>query len=191
MDKTCKDGYRWCPIMKKCMPPDHFKGKGKGMHKGQGEGPIGQPTKEANELVDVAFDEGFEIFGKLVKAQKKLDQLLDCMMGGGPFNKGIADPESEEEYEDAYDALPNDGEKVGPNDISHVPDQDGNALYKAIRRQLGEWKMLNEDGREAYKKYFDGMLKKFGVSSPAQLDDEKKKAFFNAVDKGWKTKKES
>jgi hypothetical protein len=363
MDKTCdKEGYRWCPIMKKCMPPDHFKGKGRGMHRGQGQGPVGNPTKEANELVDIAFDEGFEIFGKVSKATKQVDTILDgiggaikgvaggiakaaavdlavsggmkaagamakrrsasrvckdkykagtpeyrqcmhklvyqegvkdvakgaakgigwmgaatigmsaagaaskrigakrvcsdrhkpgtpeyreCMfrmihkegaknpedidlgddvslktsrpydhpkqarivadveecdmmgpgggmgrggmMGGGRMNKGIARPEGEEEYEDSYDALPNDDQ----NDIPHVPDQDGRRLYRSIRKQLGEFYLLSDDKKEAYRAYFDSMLKRFGVSSPAELDDEKKKAFFNAVDKGWKSKKES
>ena len=37
----------------------------------------------------------------------------------------------------------------------------------------------------AYKKYFNKMLDKFGVDSPEDLDDDKKKEFFNAVDKGW------
>jgi hypothetical protein len=35
------------------------------------------------------------------------------------------------------------------------------------------------------------MLKKYGVSSPAELDDEKKKKFFDDVDKGWQAKKET
>ena len=39
--------------------------------------------------------------------------------------------------------------------------------------------------KEAYKKFFDGMLKKFGVDSPEDLDGKKKKEFFDAVDAGW------
>jgi hypothetical protein len=35
------------------------------------------------------------------------------------------------------------------------------------------------------------MLEKFGVSSPAELEGDKKKEFFDAVDKGWKGKKEN
>ena len=40
-------------------------------------------------------------------------------------------------------------------------------------------------GKEAYQKFFNSLLKKFGVDSPSELDDKKKKEFFNAVDKGW------
>ena len=36
-----------------------------------------------------------------------------------------------------------------------------------------------------YKKFFDGALKKFGVTSPAELDDDKKKEFFDYVDKNY------
>ena len=36
-----------------------------------------------------------------------------------------------------------------------------------------------------YKKFFDGTLKKFGVTSPAELDDDKKKEFFDYVDKNF------
>ena len=46
-------------------------------------------------------------------------------------------------------------------------------------------------GKEEFEKFFKGMLKKFGVDSPADLDTEKKKEFFNAIDKGFKGDKES
>ena len=40
-------------------------------------------------------------------------------------------------------------------------------------------------GKEAYQKFFNSMLKKFGVSSPSELEGKKKKEFFDAIDKGW------
>ena len=40
--------------------------------------------------------------------------------------------------------------------------------------------------KEEYEKFFQSALKKFGVESPAELDDEKKKEFFNYVDANWK-----
>jgi len=47
---------------------------------------------------------------------------------------------------------------------------------------------LNEES--AYQKWFAKKLKEAGVKSPNELDDEKKKAFFNMIDKEWKGKKE-
>jgi hypothetical protein len=39
--------------------------------------------------------------------------------------------------------------------------------------------------KEAYKKFFDAALKKFKASSPADLDDDQKKKFFDYIDKNW------
>lgn len=40
--------------------------------------------------------------------------------------------------------------------------------------------------KEAYKKFFMAALKKFGVTEPDQLTGDKKKEFFNYIDKNWK-----
>ena len=42
----------------------------------------------------------------------------------------------------------------------------------------------------AYEKFFQSAMKKFGISSPDELDDDKKKDFFNYVDKNYKAKNE-
>ena len=41
-----------------------------------------------------------------------------------------------------------------------------------------------------YEKFFQSAMKKFGIKSPAELDDDKKKEFFNYVDKNYKAKNE-
>ena len=46
--------------------------------------------------------------------------------------------------------------------------------------------MEAEGDKEKYQKFFKAALKKFGVDSPADLDDDKKKEFFNYVDKNYK-----
>jgi len=54
------------------------------------------------------------------------------------------------------------------------------------------WKEENEiteGSKEEYQKFFQAALKKFGAKSPAEMDDEKKKKFFNYIDKNW-TKEE-
>ena len=42
----------------------------------------------------------------------------------------------------------------------------------------------------AYKKFFDSVLKKFGVTSPAELDGAKKKEFFAYVEDNWNSEDE-
>lgn len=48
-------------------------------------------------------------------------------------------------------------------------------------------RMLKE---ETYQEFFNKKLKEYGVSSPDELEDEKKKEFFNMIDKEWKGEKE-
>jgi hypothetical protein len=46
---------------------------------------------------------------------------------------------------------------------------------------------MSEAGdKEAYQAFFKATLKKFGVTEPDQLEGDKKKKFFDAIDKGWK-----
>ena len=40
-------------------------------------------------------------------------------------------------------------------------------------------------GQEAYRKFFDGKLKKWNIKSPAELDDADKKKFYNEIEKEW------
>jgi len=47
------------------------------------------------------------------------------------------------------------------------------------------------EGKEAYQKFFNSALAKFGVKSPSELSDEKKKEFFNYIDDNYKAKNES
>lgn len=46
-------------------------------------------------------------------------------------------------------------------------------------------------GKEEYQAFFQKKLDKYGVKSPEDLDDDKKKAFFDEVDKEWKADKET
>jgi len=42
---------------------------------------------------------------------------------------------------------------------------------------------------EDYQEFFRSMMKKWGIKSPNELDDEKKKKFFDNVSKEWKSRK--
>ena len=89
------------------------------------------------------------------------------------------------EYDEDAPAKEDDSRKLA-NVINTVPNQNVGGLLKSIHRQLAEMR-VNED----YKTYFKSMLKKYGYDSPANIPADKKKEFFNAVDKGWKGKKET
>jgi len=50
---------------------------------------------------------------------------------------------------------------------------------------------MDEGKKEEYEKFFNAALKKFDASSPAELSGDKKKEFFNYVDKEWSGSDES
>lgn len=50
--------------------------------------------------------------------------------------------------------------------------------------------VLKEESTK-YQEFFKTALKKFNVKSPAELEDEKKKEFFDYVDANWDAKKET
>ena len=41
------------------------------------------------------------------------------------------------------------------------------------------------DLQKEYQEYFRGLLKKYEISSPAELDEPEMKKFFNDVTSGW------
>ena len=61
----------------------------------------------------------------------------------------------------------------------HVPGHDSDDI---------ETKDIEEN---AYEEFFQKAMKKFGISSPDELEDDKKKAFFNYVDKNYKADNET
>ena len=64
--------------------------------------------------------------------------------------------------------------------------------YKEVTPGQGnEVEEATTGDKEEYQKFFNAALKKYGVSSPDDLDDEKKKEFYDYVDAGWKGDNES
>ena len=50
---------------------------------------------------------------------------------------------------------------------------------------------FSEEDGQTYKKFFKSALSKFGINSPAELDDKKKKDFFDYIDSNYKAKNEA
>lgn len=191
--EKCPEGYKWCNIRKKCIEdPEAKKGKGRGLHRGQTKGPMGKPFTKQNEMFAADMPE-FE------KVEKIVDVIVDSSITECPESepnavKNIPTDDSNEEIDRVhYDiAGYNDPEDVedeyppGPQDddggIDDVDDENllGNRLEAALREQ--------ESG---YKKFFKTMMDKEGIKDIGDLSNEKKKEFFNKVDRLWKAKNES
>ena len=56
---------------------------------------------------------------------------------------------------------------------------------------MNEAKSKMQEDKERYQKFFQSALKKFGVDSPAQLKGDKKKEFFDYVDKNYEADNET
>lgn len=72
-------------------------------------------------------------------------------------------------------------------------------IGESIRKRDSKMKTFKEyiseapksGDKEAYKKFFNNTLKKFGVDSPDELEGEKEKEFYDYIDKNWKSNDEN
>jgi hypothetical protein len=63
------------------------------------------------------------------------------------------------------------------------------SMESAVAMKGEKYTMAEEElspKQKAYRVFFDKALKKFGASSPAKMDDDKKKKFFDYVKANWK-----
>jgi len=73
-----------------------------------------------------------------------------------------------------------------PEQYTEDRDMSWKEIIEGKIEQLVMSRLKNEEDSE-YQEFFQKCLKKFGVESPAELEsDEKKKEFFDYVDKNWK-----
>ena len=63
-------------------------------------------------------------------------------------------------------------------------------LNDKFEQRLQEVREASDNDGDEYKKFFQSALKKFGVSSPGELEGDKKKKFYDYVDKNWKSDRE-
>ena len=107
---------------------------------------------------------------------KEVEQLVDTIIDG---SHGSLKKEVTEKVDEVL-------EKAGPpakKDEDDEMEECGKVREEVIENLISE--------QNPYQAYFKSMLAKWGVKSPAQLPPDKRKAFFTAVSKGWKSKKQS
>ena len=108
-------------------------------------------------------------------------------LDGTVYNK--EEKEAEEEVEEAMTKKQYKAQKSKSQNKSfgNVRKRLENAEEESVEQQADE----ESEKQAKYRKFFDKALKKFGVESPAELDKEKKKEFFDYVDKNYEADKES
>lgn len=125
--------------------------------------------KEAEDLVDVILKGDYDTHKKVQEAEEVVEEVLDEVE-----NKidTVPDQDLADLHSDVVDELTKD-EGVTP-----VEEKIAVSISRLIRE-------------EEYREFFKKMLKKHNIKNPSELDDEKKKAFFNQIDREWKAKNES
>ena len=77
---------------------------------------------------------------------------------------------------------------VNPKDreeLDKAPSDTAKKMKRAKDPAPNQMTEAQSGDKEAYKKFFDAALKKFKVSSPAELKDDQKKKFYDYIDKNW------
>jgi len=112
------------------------------------------------------------------EAEKKKDKDREAGKGDRMYGKmrgGLKKEEAEMDYDEMFEALDFEEGVV----VEHV--------VKLTLEDTMKLVVLSEASgdKEAYQKFFKSALKKFGVSSPSELDGKKEKEFYDYVDKNW------
>ena len=106
-------------------------------------------------------------------------------------------PEAEKKFKAMHKV-----KKSGEKEDGTVTKEEAEKLLDEFKKKLSEKSRLNgyldedpadlDEDQKAYQAFFKKAMKKFGVESPADFKDEKKKKeFFDYIDKNYKADKES
>ena len=125
--------------------------------------------KEATDLVDVILTGDYDQHKKLQEADEVTDVVLD-------------------EVENKIDTVPDEDLASLHSDVVDELTKDEGVTAVEEKIAISISRLIRE---EEYREFFKKMLKKHNISNPSELDDAKKKAFFNTIDREWKAKKES
>ena len=128
---------------------------------GSGPGTGSRRKRPRNERREIVKEPPIEVDGDI--KIKKIKELLSSMLD---------EVYKLEEDENALDNVPNE-----------EPEEELDALRKDIAESL---KFIEES---EYQEFFKSMLKKFGVTGVNQLKGNKKKEFFDTIEKKWTKEK--
>lgn len=128
--------------------------------KGQGKG-FGKGKRPRNERREIVKEPPVEI-EKNIKI-KKIKELISLML------------------DEVYKM------KEDENDLDNVPNKEPEEEMDALKKDIAEsYKFIEES---EYQEFFRSMLKKFGVTGVNQLKGDKKKEFFDTIEKKWTKEK--
>ena len=151
----------------------------------------------ASKLRKAAVDGDFDSFKAGIPnmsdsdKKKMYDDLRKWMniKESKPITKGVKQMETNKKK--TYKSFKTFFEETG------MVDEKWSDKKKKKKKKVKGYEEVTQDGTPLeekdtkYQEFFRKALKKFGVTEPDQLTGEKRKAFYNYVDKNWKAKKET
>lgn len=124
--------------------------------------------KEAIDLVDIILKGNYNQHKKIQEVDQSVDEVLD-------------------EVENKIDTTPDqDLQSLHKDVVDELTKHDITPMEESIAISIS--RLIRE---EDYREFFKTMLKKYNVSNPSELEGEKKKEFFDKIDREWKAKKET
>jgi hypothetical protein len=135
------------------------------------EGLIHTPTES------VEIQEKVEIDGRTRAYKSTVSRLEQARKSRTPLTQGSP--------ADKYAGLYDDGSGKGasvPSPLDINPSR--------FQHITGVTEQVVDESSDKYKKFFKSALKKFGANTPADLKGDKKKRFFDYVEKNWKGEEE-
>lgn len=126
-----------------------------------GKDGVTEAFKKGDKIIDIDSGEQVTI-EKVTKGSSRLPMTVYTVK----FKNGKIEARALDELRESDHEIPDDGEVT-----------DKKAEKDDEKKDSGS--------QSAYKKFFQKILKKFGVSSPEELDDKKKKEFYAAIEAGW------
>ena len=168
---------------------------------------------EATRSIAKAAQEVLEGYGKKKMKKEEMDPRDHVKENDGVFEVVDKDGKTVKTYKsksaaEKYAVKNHDklmGEVAEPEDKGHKKfkamhtikksgeEADGNVVKETKKDEADEEPPVDEDSdkQKKYKAFFAKALKKFGVDSPAELKGDKKKEFFDYVDKNYEADNES
>jgi len=126
------------------------------------------------------------------RAEQEKDQAKRRAEREKDIEKAKAKNKKEDIVQKVVEYIKTDGarRKCAGGDGRRTENHDCDKIHSGMSHD--EWKASQDTpkdeatgDKEAYKKFFDAKLKKYGVTSPSQLKGDDKKKFYDEIDAEW------
>lgn len=211
----CPRGFKWCDKKQECIPEGTQVADRLEQRYQRYFFKEEITMDDIDKLVDEVFDGGFSHFGRVRKSERKIDQILDSLETGRPYDHPLKmrvtttlDGKSEVDVDECNDPLLDGNEKEfegsdvdggeipakeenpqkHTNDINHVPNQNAAALTKSIHDELTEEVILRVIENTKNSQAYKNFVAKALIEFEysSKMPIDKKLILFNALDEAWR-----